>query len=258
MAEERAKSSALGPIAGAIVGALIALVASFYTNYRTNQTTSAGQYNALFVAAVHELGSDRLAVRLGGVYALEEIGNHSPPYHWQTIEILAALVREHRATATSAASAVGQGLPTDIQAALTVIGRRDQSLEVASQRVDLRNANLRGALLENTHLERSDLSGSDLQWSHLEGAHLERADLASTNLQWAYLNQAHLDGANLVGANLTGTELSGTDLRDALVYNRDALKRARDTTPEQVAQVRVTALTLPLQVPGANSASANQ
>jgi hypothetical protein len=58
-------------------------------------------------------------VRLGGIYALEGVMNTSEQYHQPVLEALSAFVRD------STQAATGDGPPaTDIQAALTVIGRR--------------------------------------------------------------------------------------------------------------------------------------
>jgi uncharacterized protein YjbI with pentapeptide repeats len=79
-------------------------------------------------------------------------------------------------------------LASDIQAILTVLGRRtrtsgreeDKHLDLA--RIALRGANLRGAQLERAALAEARLEGADLR-----GARLERA-----NLDGAYLNGAYL------------------------------------------------------------------
>jgi hypothetical protein len=66
-----------------------------------------------------QLGSDKTLVRLGGIYALEGVMNNSEQYHQPVLEALTAFVRDGTRTET------GDGPPTtDIQAALTVIGRR--------------------------------------------------------------------------------------------------------------------------------------
>jgi hypothetical protein len=66
-----------------------------------------------------QLGSDTILVRLGGIYALEGVMNTSEQYHQPVLEALSAFVRDGTKTAP------GNGAPaTDIQAALTVIGRR--------------------------------------------------------------------------------------------------------------------------------------
>jgi hypothetical protein len=67
-----------------------------------------------------QLGNEKSVVmRLGGIYALEGVMNTSEQYHQPVLEALSAFVRDSTTTDT------GDGPPaTDIQAILTVIGRR--------------------------------------------------------------------------------------------------------------------------------------
>jgi hypothetical protein len=63
-----------------------------------------------------QLGSDKIVIRLGGIYALEGVMNGSEQYHQPVLEALSAFVRDGTRTET------GNGPPaTDIQAALTVM-----------------------------------------------------------------------------------------------------------------------------------------
>ena len=67
-----------------------------------------------------QLGSDKPVVRLGGIYALEGVMNTSEQYHQPVLEALCAFVRDNTRNEK------GEGPPTtQIQAALTVIGRRN-------------------------------------------------------------------------------------------------------------------------------------
>ena len=78
-----------------------------------------------------QLASDKIEMRLGGIYALEGVMNTSEQYHGPVLEALCAFVREHTIGKT-----VSEKQPaTDIQAALTVIGRRAEGPGA----VDLRN-----------------------------------------------------------------------------------------------------------------------
>jgi hypothetical protein len=73
----------------------------------------------------NKLGSDKILVRLGGIYALELEGvmNTSEQYHEPVLEALSAFVRNETRTEKGAGPTA-----TDIQAALTVIGRRKKIL----------------------------------------------------------------------------------------------------------------------------------
>jgi uncharacterized protein YjbI with pentapeptide repeats len=146
-----------------------------------------------------QLGNDKLVVRLGGVYALEGVMNNSEQYHQPVLEALSAFVRNGTSTEK------GDGPPTtDIQAALTVIGRRSAGTGL----IDLADAHMPRASLSNANLDGADLSKADLRGANLRGANLSFANLSSANLSYVDLYGADLSGADLRGANLSGVDLS--------------------------------------------------
>jgi Pentapeptide repeats (8 copies) len=190
---------------------LAALGGLFFTN-RTYRLTQQGQFTERYTKAIEQLGAnDKLDVRLGGIYALERIAVDSKRDHPTVVEVLSAFVREHSQPATppsrDAADASEEATPpspmprppTDVQAAVTVLGRLPQLRDVS--RGDLIGAHLEGANLANAHLERANLAG----------AHLERADLSGAHLAGTIPLDAHLEEANLVGADLEGANLMYVD-----------------------------------------------
>lgn len=129
-------------------------------------------------------------------------------------------------------------LPTDVQAVMSVLGRRDPSRDRPEAELNLANTDLRrvrllgdrahfgGAQLSNSHLERAVLAEAHLESADLSHAHLEGASLADAHLDLAELRGAHLDGvllnvAHLNGAFLTGTHLEGADLTAADLTGAD-------------------------------------
>ena len=154
-----------------------------------------------------QLASDKIEMRLGGLYALEGVMNTSEQYHGPVLEALCAFVREHTIRRT-----VSEKQPaTDIQAALTVIGRRAEG----SGRLDLNNVSIAGANLNGANLSQASLFQANLSGAHLFQANLSGAFLVQANLSGAFLSGANLIGANLSGANLTVTDLSQADLSGA-------------------------------------------
>jgi hypothetical protein len=157
---------------------------------------------------------NQIQQRLGGIYALEGVMNDSGQYHRPVLEALSAFVRDGTRT--------GDGPPaTDIQAALTVIGRRKAGIPNLANahipKADLYGADLSGANLSGANLSGADLSGANLSDAHLigaglSGAHLIGADLSRVNLTDANLTGAKLSFAKLSFANLTRTGLGGADL----------------------------------------------
>jgi Pentapeptide repeats (8 copies) len=175
-----------------------------------------------------QLASDKTAMRLGGIYALEGVMNTSErpeQYRGPVLEMLCAFVREYTIGKT-----VAEKPAIDIQAALTVIGRRKgQELPDLAKvnipganlsRANLRGADLNGAFLNSAYLSRVDLTGANLiganlTGANLTGANLSRVDLTGADLTGANLGLAELNGAYLSGANLTGANLSRSNLRSA-------------------------------------------
>jgi hypothetical protein len=161
-----------------------------------------------------QLGSDKPAVRLGGIYALEGVMNTSEQYHQPVLEALSAFVRDGTRTATGDVPLFSLPPTTDIQAALTVIGRRaaigvSRPEQWPQWGPDLAHAYIPHAFLHQANLSAANLGGANLRGAYLGGANLRDAYLSGTDLRNAYLGLADLGGAWLTGANLSGADLSG-------------------------------------------------
>ena len=137
-----------------------------------------------FTKAIEQLGSDNMAIRLGGIYALERIAKDSEKYHGPIMEVLTADVRENAPRQEEDTQNGAEKSPTDIQAILTVIGRRETT----------------GKNRGNAPL---DLSGTRLVRADLTDANLSGAILVEADLRMAYLKRANLAGADLLRANLS-------------------------------------------------------
>ncbi len=83
------------------IGALLVGLAAF-GQWRTARLRHEEQTNAdrqrriteSFSKAIEQLGSDKVEVRLGGIYGLERISKESPDDYWTVMETLTAFVRE--------------------------------------------------------------------------------------------------------------------------------------------------------------------
>ncbi len=219
-----------------------------------------------FMAATAQLGHEKTETRTGAIYALERVAQDFPQEHWTIMEILTAFVRENAPICDPEQQTQEDSPPiyfgkhrreeyfreqsdlnmheelpkirTDIQAALTVIGRRNVLQEEINQKLDLRNIDIRRADLLEANLSGADLRGSDLSGADLRGIDLRRADLDRTklsrsilyeanlfqanlheaNLCLANLNRANLCSANLRSANLSGASLRAANLQGANLY----------------------------------------
>lgn len=234
----------------AVAGGLIALD-------ETRQANANTHVRELYTAAIGMLGADTIDVRLGGIYALERVARDSAADQRTVVEVLAAFVREHTRTRLPTPMArrpapwrrgrtpfrnpppgddwPPEGPPTDIQAALTALGRLPARKGLP--RVDLSgselvganliDANLAGARLGNANLTDAQLrtnltgawmSGTNLTRAALATANLTRAELYGAILTAAWISEANLHGAGLGGADLTRALLIKADLSDASLH----------------------------------------
>ena len=136
-------------VVGAISGA--------YFTWRQITVTREGQITDRFTKAIGQVGDDKITIRLGGIYALERITRDSPKDQWTIVETLAAFVRETVPASSTSSTGIGSSvsLRTDVQAALTVLGRRN-SIDEPGSRIDLSRTNLAGADLRGAHFKSVD------------------------------------------------------------------------------------------------------
>ena len=106
-----------------------------------------------------QLGSDKLVVRLGGIYALEGVLYVSEEYHRPIVEALCAFIR-----VTSSPPNFRLPVATDITAVVTVLRRRADP----SDALDLSFSDLREADLAKLHL--ANLSGANLSGANFAAA----------------------------------------------------------------------------------------
>jgi hypothetical protein len=212
---ENAARTVLVQGAGGLFAAAAAHIA-----WRNLKTTQEKQVAERFSKAVEQLGSENIHVRLGGIYALEQIAKDAEEkYYWQVMETLTAYIRVNSpASLNSTSSENIPKLPIDIQSVMTVLGHRkevDQNSNPITL-LNLTNTDLRGLELPiYANLKNINFSGSDIQQSKLKGVQLQNSLFTKANLQYVFLAGANLQKAVLSYANLRGAMLSGADLQEA-------------------------------------------
>ena len=180
------------------------------------------------LGAVHSSGQRKLEVRLGGIYALERIANQSERDHWPIMEVLCTYVRENAPRRSEKPSTDEQNPPpenqaasllvcpaADIQAIITVLGRRDLNYEREKQVLDLHNIDVHGANLSGADLSGANFYEADLSGVSFVGAKLMETQFIGAILRNANFLQADLRVANFRWANLSGAVFFGADLRKA-------------------------------------------
>ncbi|MBD2300823.1 pentapeptide repeat-containing protein [Nostoc sp. FACHB-190] len=218
---------------------------------RNTQIAEDKQITERFSKAVELLASDKIEVRLGGIYTLERIAKDSPSDHWTIMEVLTAFVRENAkliedSNVQSAKIFIDEYLDNktqkkelhkvhlDIQETIIVIARNNpdnnQRKNLNLSNINLIQADLCGALLKEINLSRANflganLSNADLSGANCLGVNFSKADLSNANLSVANLfganfeearfSEANLTRADLVGANFTKAYLRGANLTEA-------------------------------------------
>src|SRR6204780_426651 len=130
-------------------GALIFTARNFTVSQRTLELTAQGQVTDRYSTAIEQLGSEKLDVRIGGIYALERVARDSARDHPAVMEVLTAFIREHSREPWPPSDPGGQerepSTRPDIQAAVTVVGRRERQRDLPERRIDLTRAVLADA-----------------------------------------------------------------------------------------------------------------
>jgi hypothetical protein len=205
----------------AIIAALGALVfngVSATAGNRQIELSRQGQLTDRYSKAVEQLGSDSTDVRLGGIYALERLMRDSPSDQPTIVEVLAAFIRSNAnkhpsptPTTTPDVRAIYAQRPTDILAAIAVLGRRNTRHDPSKHPVDLSFANLAGLNLVGVNLTGMNLTGAYMRGTLLNQAKLTNATLGAVDLT----------DAKLRGADLTCAELLSADRREPRQYEPD-------------------------------------
>ncbi|MDZ8136533.1 MAG: pentapeptide repeat-containing protein [Nostoc sp. DedQUE04] len=200
----------------------------FQKQVKQNQHQSLKQR---FRIASQQLENNTLEISLAVINDLEQIANTYPQYHWTIVDILTSFVRKNAPyiPQEEVTSHVSTKIRLDIQAALTVIARRDANKDPVNEQLDLsftdiRGANLKGANLQQINLYQANLAGANLRKANLAGAilsaaNLEGANLYLANLEGAILSAANLEKANLEKANLHRASLYLASLHGAILYD---------------------------------------
>jgi Pentapeptide repeats (8 copies) len=156
-----------------------------------------GQVTDRYTKAIDQLGSDKLDVRIGGIYALERVARDSAKDSSTVMEVLTAFIRQYSHDQWPK-TGPGRWTRPDVQAAITVAGRRAVKHDIKDRPIDLY-----GAILI-----RANLNGANLRGATLRGADLTSADLRYAILVDADLRDVTIRGARIGGANLTGARYS--------------------------------------------------
>jgi hypothetical protein len=125
-------------VGGTVAVAIVGFQSTSKTNRNTINSVLEGQVTDRYTKAIEQLGSDKIDVRTGGIYALERIAHDSAKDHPVVMEMLTAFIREHSREQWPPPDHQGQTrrwTRRDAQAAVTVVGRRDAKHDIPTGRL---------------------------------------------------------------------------------------------------------------------------
>ncbi|MEV5978571.1 pentapeptide repeat-containing protein [Streptomyces sp. NPDC052114] len=181
---------------------------------RQAELTREGQVTGRYVEAIKLLGSDKLAERLGGIYALERIMGDSQKDYITVVRVLTAYLREP-------VDHPEEDVSGDRQAAFTVLVRRPEYTGNGFYELDFRGAHLRGVF------GNGYFTGADFTKADLTNARLIDCSASRTNFTEAVLDGADLMNSAMEGADFSRASLNGTT---NVLHHRDAQFRGTDLT----------------------------
>jgi hypothetical protein len=201
------QNEARGTLLQGLGGAVLLLGAAF--TWQQLRTAREGQITDRYTKAVDQLGNKELAVRLGGIYALQRIARDSKDDRATIAEVLCAYARSVERdprTEQDLESHTFEKRAPDVQAALTVLAEWWRRVGGEPEWRDLHGADFQDARLDRARLSHAHFYDAQLQGAKLRGARLVEANFSRAQLQNADLREADLTGANFYGAKLEGAK----------------------------------------------------
>src|SRR5215217_7768935 len=201
-----------------------------------------------FIRAIDQVGSENPAIRLGGIYALDQIAKENEEYRGRIIEVLSTYIRTNyrrrRQSQSTQTPLAGSELSeaqgrSEVNAILLIFkrtlkstGQPYQSADNTIGHVDLHGTDLRNADLRDTDLQEANLTDTYLHAAELKGTILRNANLANSDLTQAVLESAHLQGANFRESTLQYADLRNIkewdQITDLELANVEGVENAPD------------------------------
>ena len=173
------------------------------------------------------LGRDIISVRLGGIYALQQLAEDYPEqYHIRVMRLFCAFVclPTKDQSLEPGQTAVDPGtllvIRPDVEAVMQMIGSRDKPRIALERKADFR-LDLRGADLPTAQFLGADLSNAMFHNSNLSGTNFANTDLTDSFLPYSDLSRAHFLNVTFTRTRLWSANLSGAMLQDADLSRAD-------------------------------------
>lgn len=187
-----------------------------------------------FTKAVEQLGSERVAERLGGVYSLRRIAKSAPNEEGSAMQILSGYLRDRYANHQESSGPFQ--CPVEVQAALNAIGTRSVA---GGFNLDLSGIRIAEAWLPqgydfsnmyfwDVHLNRWNLEQANLSNSDFKRASFDECDFSEANFTNASLNNATLIRCVFTDADLTGADFAAAKVEAPIGLTSEQLSSAKN------------------------------
>lgn len=222
--QDRLDAVRTGLAVGAGIGALITLALALRRQQATEHDATERRLTELYVKAVDQLGSDKAAVRHGGLYALERVAQDNPAHRQTVVDVICAYLRTPYSPPRARGTSKLGGLRAPLRSART----RPQTLRYSLSDATLKDADkeaqqerevrLTAQRVLRDHLQPRTPARTWLRWfprpAHtfwpdidldLTGATLVDFDLAKTTVRNGWFSDAQFTGvAGFGGAQFSG------------------------------------------------------
>lgn len=247
------------PIVAAVVGLPLIIWRLLILNQQTRISDAKTQidrethYTTIFSRSIEQLGETRdisdtrerdgnlepttrtvpnIEVRLGALYSLERLLRESSKDQPTIVETICAYIRENSPISLpneGASSTANLKLAphdrADVQAALTILGRRPENIRRLAKkegwRLDLRKTNLTKYDLSRLNFERVDFSDSFLDEANLSESNFAESVFRKARLRGANLRNSCFHSCLIVDCRISDANVDSTDFHEAELVETD-------------------------------------
>ena len=215
-------TSFLGGEAGLILAlvSIVFIIINIRAIINQNKNSIKSERNERFKNAIEQLGNDKNAMVLGGIYTLHRIAKEDKNYRENIFNILCSFVRD--ITTTESYQQKYTNAPSEpIQTILNILCLNKNDSQIYCSHKNKLKINFYNAYLYNANLEGVNLTDADLRLVNISSARLMNANLTNADLRSAHFIFTDLTASNLMNANLANAHFGSTNLANANLINAD-------------------------------------
>ena len=217
-------TSFLGGEAGLILAlvSIVFIIINIRAIINQNKNSIKSERNERFKNAIEQLGNDKNAMVLGGIYTLHRIAKEDKNYRENIFNILCSFVRD--ITTTESYQQKYTNAPSEpIQTILNILCLNKNDSQIYCSHKNKLKINFYNAYLYNANLEGVNLTDADLRLVNISSARLMNANLTNADLRSAHFIFTDLTASNLMNANLANAHFGSTNLANANLTNANLI-----------------------------------